>query len=56
MAAVFLAMLIPLIQDFPTLAAVLVSLVTAVAGSLYLPGKWYILLAALTGQPGGLRL
>lgn len=53
MAAVFLAMLIPLIRDFPTLAAVLVSLVTAVAGSLYLPGKWYILLAALTGSLAG---
>jgi 4-azaleucine resistance transporter AzlC len=53
MSAVFLAMLLPLVRDLPTLASVLVSAVTAVAGYLWLPGKWYILLAALAGCLAG---
>lgn len=31
----------------------LVSAVTAICGSLWLPGKWYILLSALTGSAAG---
>lgn len=53
MAAAFLSMLVPLVVDIPTLAAVLVSAVAAVAGNLLLPGKWYILLAAFAGSAAG---
>ena len=56
MAAAFLSMLVPIIQDRPTLAAVLTSAVAAVAGSLWLPGKWYILLAAFAGSAVGFVL
>lgn len=53
MAAAFLSMLLPVIEDFPTLAAVLTAAVTAVAGAIYLPSKWYILLSAFTGSTVG---
>ena len=53
MAAAFLAMLIPIVRDWPTLAAVLTSLVVSVGGSLWLPGKWVILLAAFAGSAVG---
>ena len=56
MAAAFLSMLIPLIKDKPTLCAVLTAAFTAVLGSLYLPGKWYILLAAFAGSTVGFVL
>ena len=50
MAAAFLSMLVPTVRNRPVLIAVLVSAVTAICGSLWLPGKWYILLSALTGS------
>lgn len=50
MAAAFLSMLLPVVKDFPTVAAVLTSAVTAVAGAVCLPGKWYILLSAFMGS------
>lgn len=53
MAAAFLTMLLPILRDWPTLAAALVAAVTAVCGAVYLPGKWYVLLAALTGSLTG---
>ena len=53
MAAAFLSMLIPTVRSRPALTAVLVSAVTAICGSLWLPGKWYILLSALTGSAAG---
>ncbi len=56
MAAAFLSMLVPLVQDRPTLAAVLTSAAIAVAGNLWLPGKWYILLAAFAGSAVGFFL
>ncbi|HIW73807.1 MAG TPA: AzlC family ABC transporter permease [Firmicutes bacterium] len=56
MAAAFLSMLVPIVRDRPTLAAVLTSAVTAVAGNLWLPGKWYILLAAFAGSGVGFLL
>lgn len=49
MSAAFLSMLVPLVKDKPTLAAVIAAAVVALAGNLWLPGKWYILLAALAG-------
>ena len=56
MAAAFLSMLVPAVRNIPVLAAVLVSAATAVCGSLWLPGKWYILLAAFTGSTAGFLL
>ena len=56
MTAAFLSMLVPIIKDRPTLAAVLTSAAVAVAGSLWLPGKWYILLAAFAGSAAGFLL
>ncbi len=56
MAAAFLSMLVPVVRNWPVLTAVLVSAVTAICGSLWLPGKWYILLSALTGSAAGFLL
>lgn len=56
MAAAFLSMLVPAVRNIPVLSAVLVSAATAVCGSLWLPGKWYILLAAFTGSTAGFLL
>lgn len=56
MAAAFLSMLIPVVRNLPVLTAVLVSAVTAICGFLWLPGKWYILLSALTGSTAGFLL
>ncbi len=56
MAAAFLSMLVPAVRNLPVLAAVLVSAATAVCGSLWLSGKWYILLAAFTGSAAGFLL
>ncbi|MFR1434497.1 MAG: AzlC family ABC transporter permease, partial [Acutalibacteraceae bacterium] len=50
MAAAFLSMLLPIVRDLPTVAAVLTSAAVAVAGALWLPGKWYILLATFAGS------
>lgn len=53
MAAAFLTMLLPILRDWPTVAAAVTAGVTAVVGDLCLPGKWYVLLAALTGSLTG---
>lgn len=53
MAAAFLSMLLPVVKDFPTIAAVLTSAITAVVGAIYLPGKWYIVLSAFAGSSVG---
>lgn len=50
MAAAFLSMLLPIVRELPTVAAVLTSAAVAVAGALWLPGKWYILLATFAGS------
>lgn len=47
MPATFLAMLVPRLRHRPGLAAGIVGAVISVAGAVYLPGKWYLLLAAL---------
>ncbi|HBE76648.1 MAG TPA: branched-chain amino acid ABC transporter permease [Firmicutes bacterium] len=46
-AAAFIGMLIPLIQDFPTITAVFVSAAISIWGYRNLPGKWYIIIAVL---------
>jgi predicted branched-subunit amino acid permease len=46
-AAAFISMLIPMIKDFPTVATVAASAVISILGSLYIPGKWYILIAGI---------
>lgn len=56
MAAAFLSMLVPIVRDRPTLAAVLTAAAVAVVGNLWLPGKWYILLAAFAGSAAGFLL
>lgn len=53
MAAAFLSMLIPIIKNRSALAAVITSAIVAVAGNMLLPGKWYIILAALAGSVVG---
>ncbi len=53
--ATFLAMLVPRLATPASLAVCLVAAVVAVAAALLLPGKWYILLAALAATlVGGL--
>lgn len=53
--ATFLAMLVPRLGSPASLAVCLVAAVVAVAAALLLPGKWYIILAALAATlVGGL--
>ncbi|MDT8903220.1 AzlC family ABC transporter permease [Anaeroselena agilis] len=55
MPATFLAMLIPRLDSRTSLAVCLAAAVVAVAAALSLPGKWYIILAALAATiVGGL--
>ena len=55
MPATFLAMLIPRLANKISLAVCLVAAVIAVAAALYLPGKWYIIVACLAASiVGGL--
>ncbi|KAB3530674.1 AzlC family ABC transporter permease [Alkaliphilus pronyensis] len=49
----FLVLLIPRLTSKTPLIVTLVSAVVAVLGSLYLPGKWYIILAALVASVVG---
>ena len=51
--AAFLGMLVPLVKDFSAVVAVIVSAVLSFYGSIYLPGKWYILLGAIIGSLSG---
>ena len=54
--AVFIAILIPKLCDRTTLVVSAVAAVTAVIGAVYLGGKWYILLACVTGTLTGVWL
>ncbi|MDR3588518.1 MAG: AzlC family ABC transporter permease [Negativicutes bacterium] len=54
--AVFIAILIPKLLDRTTMAVSVVAAVTAVAGSVCLGGKWYILLACVAGTLTGILL
>lgn len=55
MPATFLAMLIPRLQNRVSIIVSLVAAVSAVTCALYLPGKWYIIIACLAASlVGGL--
>lgn len=51
--AAFIGMLVPMIRNMPVLITVLVSALVSVAGDLYIPGKWYILIAGITASLAG---
>ena len=51
--ATFLAMLIPRLDSRASLIVCIVAAVVAVGAALYLPGKWYIILAALAATLAG---
>ncbi|MFZ7104179.1 MAG: AzlC family ABC transporter permease [Peptococcaceae bacterium] len=51
--ASFLVLLVPRLVDKTSLVVCSISALTAVIGSLYLPGKWYIILACLVGSMMG---
>lgn len=51
--AAFLGMLVPLVKDFPAVVAVIVSAVLSFYGSIFIPGKWYILIGAIVGSLSG---
>ncbi|MDR3590641.1 MAG: AzlC family ABC transporter permease [Negativicutes bacterium] len=50
MPATFLAMLIPRLSNRTSVIVCLVAAVVAVASALYLPGKWYIIVACIGGS------
>lgn len=52
-AAAFIGMLVPTVKDMPVLLSVLVSAVVSLLGSLYFPGKLYIIFAGITGSLAG---
>lgn len=52
----FLGMLVPLIRDRITLIVVLMAGLLALGGAVWLPGKWYILLAGLGASSAGVLL
>ncbi|HBF39233.1 MAG TPA: branched-chain amino acid ABC transporter permease [Firmicutes bacterium] len=52
-AAAFIGMLTPLVVDWPVAITVLLAAVISVIGSLYLPGKWYIIIAAVVASGSG---
>lgn len=47
MPAIFLALLIPRLKDRRSISVFVASAVIALLGSLYLPGKWYIIIACV---------
>ncbi|MEG6615836.1 AzlC family ABC transporter permease [Peptococcaceae bacterium 1198_IL3148] len=49
MPATFLVLLMPRLVDKQSVVVCVIAAVTAVLGALYLPGKWYIILACLLG-------
>jgi len=51
--AMFLALLIPRLTDRASFCVCVVSALVAVWGALYLPGKWYIILACLAAAVAG---
>ncbi|VBB07812.1 branched-chain amino acid transport permease [Lucifera butyrica] len=56
MPATFLAMLVPRLQDRTGIIVSAVAAFTAIGGAVYLPGKWYILLATLAACLTGIWL
>lgn len=53
MPAIFLAMLIPRLINSTAVTVCAVAAVVAIVGALYLPGKWYIILACLSATVVG---
>lgn len=53
MPATFLAMLVPRLANKTSLAVFAVAALVAVAAALWLPGKWYIILAGLAATVAG---
>ncbi|MTI81666.1 MAG: AzlC family ABC transporter permease [Firmicutes bacterium] len=53
MPATFLVLLIPRLVDKQSLVVCGIAAVTAVLGSMYLPGKWYIIIACLLASAIG---
>lgn len=51
--AAFIGMLTPLVKNWPVLLTVVTAAVVAVLGAVYLPGKWYIIIAALAASAVG---
>jgi len=51
--ALLMALLIPRLADRPSYFACVVSALVAVLGALYLPGKWYIIIACLAASAVG---
>ncbi|QDR79712.1 AzlC family ABC transporter permease [Sporomusa termitida] len=55
MPATFLAMLMPRLTNYVSIAVCSVAAIVAVVGAVYLPGKWYIIAACLAASiTGGL--
>lgn len=52
--ASFLVLLIPRLENKSSILVCIISAVTAIIGDMYLPGKWYIILACLTASIIGL--
>ncbi|MHB8183191.1 MAG: AzlC family ABC transporter permease [Candidatus Desulforudaceae bacterium] len=53
MPAMFLALLIPRLTDRTGVAVCAMAALVAVLGTLYLPGKWYIIIACLAASVAG---
>ncbi|ATW25714.1 AzlC family ABC transporter permease [Candidatus Formimonas warabiya] len=51
--AAFIGMLVPMVKDFPVVVTVIVASFLSVLGCLFIPGKWYILIAALGASIAG---
>lgn len=51
--AAFLGMLVPMVKDMPAVITVMVSAAISILGSIYLPGKWYIIIAGIVASVAG---
>ncbi|TCL67398.1 4-azaleucine resistance transporter AzlC [Hydrogenispora ethanolica] len=51
--AAFIGMLVPLVRNGPVVLTVVTAALVSVLGSIYLPGKWYIVIAALIASAVG---
>lgn len=52
-AAAFIGMLVPMIKDLPVVITVIAAGIISVLGAIYIPGKWYIIIAALVASFAG---
>ena len=51
--AAFIGMIVPMVKTRPALVTVIASAVISLAGSLVIPGKWYIIIAGLGASLAG---